>query len=134
MNENREHCKRIAEDVEAYAEGRVYRCPNCGEHVQDNVLFCDCGEHVDLIDGEWEQLGLYDYMEGVLDIEYTVQSDRTTLKGVRLCVAFGGPTIHIDTIRRAVVLNWWTENEQFPLSHEVCDMLDEWAQEMWDLG
>ena len=28
--ENREHCKRIAEELEEYAEGLVYTCPECG--------------------------------------------------------------------------------------------------------
>lgn len=138
-NENREHCKRIALNVEAYAEGCIRRCPQCGGDVErahwegrESFPCPHCSETHDVDD--WEVLGLYDYLSDVLDIEYIVHSDRTTIKGVRLCVAFGGPTIHIDTIKRAVVLNWWTENAEFPLSHNVCDYLDEWAQEIWDLG
>ena len=133
-NENREHCKSIALELEAYAEGRVYRCPECSTHVQDNVLFCECGEQVDLIEGEWEQCSLYDYLEDVLDIEYTIQSDRQTVKGVRLLVAFGGPNIYVDTIKKAVTLYWWTEYAEYALDTDVCDDLDEIAQEHWDMG
>ena len=29
--ENRDHCKRIAETLELYANGDAYKCPECGE-------------------------------------------------------------------------------------------------------
>ena len=36
MTENREMCKNIAEDLEAYASGEMYRCPECGEIITFN--------------------------------------------------------------------------------------------------
>lgn len=129
--ENRNHCKRIAEDVEAFAEGRVYKCPNCGEYVQDNVLFCDCGEQVDLIDGDWEQMSLYDYFEDCLDIEYRVGSDKE-YRSVRIMVACGGPNIFIDTASKAVELYWWTDRASFLLSSDVCEEIDQWAEEYYN--
>ena len=129
--ENREYCKRIAEDIEAYAEGRVYRCPDCGAIVEDNQLFCECGAQVDLINGEWEQQNLYDYFSDCLDIEYRCGSDRE-YRSCSVMVACGGPNIYIDTARRAVLLYWWTDRAEYPLSSDAVDAVDEWAEEYWN--
>ena len=55
--ENWEHCKRIAEELDAIAEGSCYRCPKCGEVIRwDNDQYNDdearytcpeCGEEFD---------------------------------------------------------------------------------------
>lgn len=128
--ENWEHCKRIAEDLEAYADGRVYCCPKCGAHVQDNCLFCDCGEQVDLF-GDWEQMSLYDYFSDCLDIEYRCGSDRE-YRSVCIMVACGGPNIYIDTAEKAVLLYWWTDRARYYLSSDAVEAVDEWAEEYWN--
>ena len=141
--ENREHCKYIADRVEAYAAGNVYRCPECGEEIEiedlDEItteteegetlytLPCTC-----VTEYEPEQLSLYDYFEDVLDIEYRVDSDRKTLRSVSLLVACGGPNIYIDTAKKAVVLYWWTDRAEYPLSYDACEEIDDWAQELWN--
>ena len=51
----------------------------------------------------------YDYLEGVLDINWILNSDRT-LKGARLLVAFGGPNIWIDTSKGTVEGAWWGDS------------------------
>ena len=129
-NENREHCERIAKELEAYAEGRVYRCPNCSERLTDNVLFCDCGEQVDLTEGDWEQLSIFDFLEDALDIEYRIGSDGE-YRSVKIMVAFGGPNIYIDTASRLVTLHWWTDYAEYPISSDACDQLDECMAEYW---
>lgn len=129
--ENREHCKRIAEDLEAYADGRVYCCPSCGAHIQDNCLFCDCGEPVDLVEGDWEQMSLYDYFSDCLDIEYRCGSDKQ-YRSVCIMVACGGPNIYIDTDEKAVLLYWWTDRARYYLSSEAVEAVDEWAREYWE--
>lgn len=55
MEENRQYCKRIADEIEAYDTGSVWKCPECGETVEaDGPEACpSCGEKM-------EQLGLYD--------------------------------------------------------------------------
>lgn len=128
--ENREHCKEIALRLEAYADGRMYRCPKCGEHVEDNILFCDCGEQVDLINGEWELLGLYDFFEDCLDIEYRVDSHKE-LRSVRIMVAFGGPNIYIDTASGAVELYWWDDRASCLIDSDAIEAVLEWASELW---
>lgn len=134
--ENWEHCKRIALEVEAYANGNVYRCPDCNEtiHLPDSVgdkYKCpDCGTVHDLDD--LEQLGLYDYMEDILDIDYIVNY-RKEYKACRILVAFGGPNIYIDTFKGCVELFWWTDHARFDLMRDAIDAIDEWAEEYYNL-
>ena len=47
-----------------------------------------------------------DYIADVLDIEYTVNHKGEYL-GARILVAFGGPTIWVDTRRQTVEGAWW---------------------------
>ena len=138
--ENREHCKRIADELDAYVDGSVYRCPYCDEEItwsnaryddETNAYTCQhCGQEFDA--DELEALGLHDYLADALDIDYTINgSDRDTVKSVRVMVAFGGPTIYIDSASRAVELYWWTDSASYPISSDAADALDEWAQELW---
>lgn len=129
--ENWEHCRRIAEELEAYADGRVYRCPECGACITDENLFCDCGAQVDLISGEWEQLSLYDYFSDCLDIEYRCGSDKE-YRSVSIMVACGGPNIYIDTAEKAVLLYWWTDRARHYLSSDAVDAVNDWAEEYWN--
>ena len=128
---NREHCKQIAETLEAYAEGRIYICPHCGEHITDNTLFCECGEQVDLISGDWEQASLYDYFNDILDIEYIVDC-RKEYKSCRILVAFGGPNIYIDTQTGNIELYWWTDRASFRIKSGVVEQVDMWAEEYYN--
>lgn len=134
--ENREHCQRIAQGVEDYAEGRVYRCPECGgiltlpDDVGDKYRCPDC-ETVSDVD-DLEEQSLYDYFSDCLDVEYRVSGRaHDAFRSVCIMVACGGPNIYIDTASRAVELYWWTDRASYPLSHDVCDAIDDWASEMW---
>lgn len=133
-DENWEHCKRIAEDLEAYANGEMYRCPECGEihrvpeHIGDKYKCPSCGAVVDIDD--MEQLGIYDFLEDVYDIEYRCGSDKE-YRSVRIMVACGGPNIYIDTARKAVLLYWWTDSACYYLSDSAVNAVDEWAEEYW---
>lgn len=133
--ENRETCKHIALDAEAYANGNVYKCPGCGEilnledHDGDKYKCPGCGEIHDVDD--LEQLGIWDYMDDALDIEYRV-GGRMELRSVQVMVAFGGPNIYIDTGARAVQLFWWGDKAEFPLDPVACDEIDEWAKQLFE--
>ena len=132
MNKHDQHCKAIADKLEAIADGRLYKCPECGEFVEDNILFCECGCQVDLVGMEesepWEQVTFYNYFENMLDIDYITNSQKE-YKACRIMVAYGGPNIYINTWERKVELYWWTESGSFYLSGDVCDAIDEWAEE-----
>lgn len=137
--ENRAHCQRIAKEIESYAAGNVYRCPECGETIQwqnkqynidDSTYTCPCCNS-EFDESDLEALSLYDYFEDVLDIEYRVGSNKE-LRSVSLMVACGGPNIYIDTEKKAVLLYWWTDRAEYPLSYDVCDEIDAWAEELWN--
>ena len=138
MNENREYCKRIADEIDEYAAGAVRRCPMCGEiHVRewdevgDKFKCPHCGD-VDSPD-EWEILGLYDYMDDVLDTEWIIDSNRE-YKAARFWVTLGGPSCWIDTERRTVELRWGGESACYGLAWDMVEALDEYAAELWEMG
>ena len=63
-------------------------------------------------DGQYEagdMLGGFDYIKDLLDINYTLDSERQ-YKGARILVAFGGPNIYIDTAKNTVEGYWWGES------------------------
>lgn len=130
--ENRNHCKRIAEELEAYAEGRVYRCPDCGEEFEmaedAGEKYCcpNCRAVYETYD--FEQLSIWDYMSDALDFRFLLDSNREVI-AVKVLVAFGGPNIWVDTETRSVELYWWTDRASYPLSSDAIAALDEWAAE-----
>ena len=142
--ENTEHCKRIAEDLEAIAAGNVYKCPTCGEiidletaskmeHEEGDFLYScpNCAEL--LYEGQMEQYTLWDYFNDVLDIEYRTYSDRT-FKSVRLMVACGGPNIYIDTQTENVELYWWGETARYPIERDTVEEINNIFEELFNIG
>lgn len=132
--ENREHCKHIAENLEAYTAGNIYRCPECNEEIQlpDDVgdkYRCPHCETVSDID-DLEQLSIWDYLDDVFDIEYRIDSNKE-LRSVQLMVACGGPNIYIDTASKAVELYWWGERANYPISYDAATEIDAWAEELY---
>jgi hypothetical protein len=133
---NWEHCKRIAEELEEYASGNIYRCPECGDHCNmeeenenGNIIYkCSCGC---ITEYEPEQLNLYDWAEDILDIEYRCNS-RKEYGSVRILVAYGGPNIYIDTASESVELYWGTDRASYDIGRDTAAALDEWAEEYFN--
>lgn len=138
FDENREHCKRIALELEQWATGKMSRCPYCDEwhsfpdDVGDKFCCPDCHTVNDVHD--WDVSGLWDYLDDILDINYLLESDRKTVRAVKILVAFGGPNIYIDTESKAVELYWWTDRASYPIDPDVVEALNEWAQELFEVG
>ena len=135
--ENRNHCKRIAELLEEYVNGDIYKCPECGDHCNmkedenengETIYKCSCGC---VSEYEPEQMTLYDYLEDVYDIEYRI-SGNGEFRSVQILVACGGPNIYIDTAQKRVVLYWWTDRADYPISYDAANALDEWAEEYYN--
>lgn len=133
--ENWEHCKSIAETLEAYADGNYYKCPECGEEIEfpagvgDKFKCTGCGNVAPV--EEYEQMSLYDFLSDTYDIEYRCDSKRE-YRSVCIMVAYGGPNIYIDTSSKAVELYWWTDRAKYPLSSDAVDAVDAWAEEYWN--
>ena len=52
----------------------------------------------------------FDYLSDALDFEWILASDKKTLLGARILVAFGGPNIWINTRTKTVEGHWWGES------------------------
>lgn len=135
-DENLEHCKSIALDLDKYVDGMVHTCPDCGstidfpETVGDKFKCPHCGEVHETED--FEQLSLYDYFDGnVLDMDYLVNYQKE-YKACKICVAWGGPSIYIDTESRAVELYWWGQRASYSLLSSTAEAIDEWAEEYFN--
>lgn len=86
-------------------------CPECDCDLEGHDVCPECGNEFLYCDG-------LDYLSDVLDIEYYVASDRETINGARLLVAFGGPNIWIDTRFKRVEGYWWSEKFIASYSHD----------------
>lgn len=104
--DNREYCKRVVEEIEEYAAGKV-------------------------VNDDGEQMGLYDYLNDVLDYEFTVDC-RKEYKSAKIWVALGGPDVWIDTADRAVKLAWGTDRAEYALDWGVCDEIDDIMREIYE--
>lgn len=135
-DENRSHCKHIAQELDAYANGEVYTCPDCGEilHLPDDVgdrYRCPHCEAVNDVNN-LEQLGIWDFLSDVFDVEYRCGSNRE-YRSVRVMVACGGPNIYLDSASKDVELYWWNERSRYPMSYEAAEALDQWAEDYWNM-
>lgn len=137
--ENRKHdktCKAIADRLIAFADGNIYRCPDCGaefnmpDNVGDKFKCPDCGIVEET--SEYEQLSILDYFNDFLDIDFVCDRYKQ-YKACRIMVAFGGPNIYINTWDKRVELFWWTERGEAYLPGRVCDMIDDFAAEIYAL-
>ena len=106
MNENREYCKRVVEEIES-----IYK----GEWINE--------------DGE--EMTLYDYFSDVLDFEYTIDS-RKEYRSVKVWITLGGPNVWIDTADSCVHLAWGSERESYLLGFDVRDEIDNIFEEYYN--
>ena len=86
MYENREYWKRVTEEIEEYAAGKM-------------------------VDDDGNELSLYDYLNDALDYEFTIDS-RKEYKSAKIWITLGGPNVWIDTAERVVKLAWGTDREE----------------------
>ena len=133
--EGRERCQRLAEELNAYADGNIYRCPECGEVVEmpddvgDKFKCYHCKEIAEV--DQYEQLSIYDYMDDILDIDFTVNRYKE-YTSCSICIGWGGPNIYIDTADAYIKLYWGSTREQYPIRYETRDQIDEWAEDYYN--
>lgn len=77
-----------------------------------------------------EYLTAFDYLQDALDIEYIVASDRKTLLGARVLVAFGGPNIWVNTRTNTVEGYWRGESASATFTDSIG--LDDALEELFN--
>lgn len=106
MLENREYCKTVAKEIEKYAAG-------------------------EMVDNDGNELNLYDYLNDVLDYEFTIDSQKE-YKAAKIWVTLGDPNVWIDTAEKAVKLAWGADREEYPLDWDVCNEIDDIMQDIYE--
>lgn len=121
MEENREYCKRIADELEAYAAGRMWRDVETGEEKEMDF---------DAANDDDEQLSVSDYLADALDYEITIDS-QMEYKSAKIWVTLGGPNVWIDTADKAVKLAWGTDRAEYLVDWDTCEEIDEYMRDLY---
>lgn len=121
MEENREYCKRVADELEAYAAGRMWRDAETGEEKEMDF---------DAANDDDEQLSVSDYLADVLDYEITISS-QMEYKSAKIWVTLGGPNVWIDTADKAVKLAWGTDRAEYLVDWDTCEEIDEYMRGLY---
>ena len=83
-------------------------------------------------DGQYEEgeiISGFDYLEGVLDIQYIVTGEGEYL-GARVLLAYGGPNIWLDTQKQMVEGHWWGDSFSASYHSDIMD-IDGALSELW---
>lgn len=120
-------CQRLADRLEAFAEGKLYDSEE-GEMVSQSEIDWDAEDFQ-----EDRYLSLYDYLMDNYGIKIKTDIQGDTMYSCEICLAWGGPGIYIDTGTGAVEGYWWGDRATVYLSEEACRMIDETVDEMRDL-
>ena len=133
-HENREICRRYAEELSDRADGVVRECGECGEVVsipEDAPVYkCPCCGNVADRD-DYDQKTLYDYLVDCYDIEYRIGGDRE-YRSAEICIAWGGPNVYVDTAENAVKLFWGGARATYHISGALSDEIDDICEEQYN--
>lgn len=138
---NFETCKQIAQEIEAYRDNEMYRCPECNntfqwddENFDEETAFyvCPICKKI-LAEHELESLSIEDYLstDEIYDIEYRVDA-QGRYRNVELMIAGGGPNIYIDTADNAVKLYWAGSYEEYPISPQASAAINAFYEERYN--
>lgn len=121
-----EDLKKQVEYVVKTLEGEdnLEECPECGEDFNTDGYCSECG-HPSTESG-------WSFLNDALDIEWVVASDRKTLIGASVLVAFGGPSIKVNTRTKTVEGWWWSD--KYSASYEDTIGLDDALEDLWACG
>lgn len=120
-DKNNKYCARIAQELEAYAAGRMWRDVETGEEKEMDP---------ETVSDDFEQLSIYDYLADVLDYEITIDS-RLEYKSAKIWVTLGGPNVWIDTAEKAVKLAWGTDRAEYLVDWDACEEIDEYMRDLY---
>ena len=144
MDKNLEHVNEIVETMEKYASGDYFmydgdlypidtedfdKINGCKYDDENELYIMPDGEEIP--ENYIEPASLYDYFSDYLDIDYIVDREKQ-YKAARILVAWGGPTIYIDTCDRQVQLYWWSEHAEADIPMNICDEIDEIFRDFYE--
>lgn len=138
---NQERCEWYAEMLEDAAFGRLYKCPECGEWVtyvevtnkdadgDDVTLYRMSDGHTS--DDKPEEITIYDWIsEMVFDWEFVIGRDMRYKYAV-LTIAYGGPTVEVDTFHSTVTLHFGIESVVCGYNPRIALILNDHFEELW---
>lgn len=99
---------------------------NFVQHIADTLTN---GFDEDELNVDGEPMTAFDYLQDALDIEYIVNS-KGEYKGARVLVAFGGPTIWVNTRTNTVEGYWWADSCTAKFKDNIG--LDYALEELWN--
>lgn len=135
MNANERMVKDIAKKLDDIANGYLYICPCCGETFdiselsqseEDNYYCPECDDTI------LDSFTMYDYLENTLGIEYRVFNKEDDINSVKICIAYGGPNIFIDTEDNKVKLYWYSDYSEYEFSQDVSNEINYVCNEIWN--
>lgn len=93
----------------------------------------DPEEYEDGRDDDGNAVTLEAYLEDVLDVEYTLNSQKELI-GVTLYVTVGGPTCWIDTRHKEIVCAWGSSNDNgwARLDDDIAEAINQYFDEVMD--
>lgn len=109
QNELYNHCKAIAEDMEAILDGNPEAIEEYGE-----------------------DYSLWDYICDAIDIEITAGITRQ-YRGGKVYVTLGGPNIWVDTTDGYVHGAWGSDRAEYPVSPYVINNIDAMLYETFEI-
>lgn len=133
LNEHDEHCRRVVNELERIADGKLAKCEKCGEEFdyeeddcEDGFSCPSCGEKID----EVQLVSMYDWLNDALDID-VLCSLQGEYKAAKVCIGWGGPNVYVDTWESEVKLYWGGNEGSWYFSRSVADKLDEAVSELF---
>lgn len=133
---NSDCVKEIAQMIESIHGETILYCEHCGEMWHDDGTI-EPDEYGDLICPHCKDENVHlmrwdEYFRDVYDIEYRVSSKHDDIKSVMICVAFGGPSIYVDTGDCKVKLYWWGDYAEAEFSREAADEITDFFNDLWN--
>lgn len=121
---------RLQEQVEHIAK-------QCELLVEDYQWYEDMSEEeqasydkaCETLEGE---IGVAAYLQDVYDEIFYIHRDykEKGIDGVRICVAWGGPNIYINTYTGYVEGVWWGDSCKVQISDGACDLINDYYNEL----
>ena len=112
-----ERVVRIAEELESFGASFESDIPSSLDDDYDEDP-----------DDDEDPDNLKDWLDDNLGIHYTINEDLDVV-GVVICVDWGGPNIYVDTVQKVVRGYWGLDEHSVALSEDLCESIDEWAQD-----